>query len=1308
MSTIDYIDSDDEIIYTEEMINNLCSEEKEDLLDIDKIILAREKKSRRKLYEHNIYKSLISDIEIGKNILEKYNLAISSETPIEMIYKDNNNEYFSIRDSLSKQEDILEQLRFFKKEHSISLNDFILAYYFSNRYKSDNYLIKNLNQLKKLTSTEYTKEEWEIRKNRLNTIFNNRMEITRLKYEKIKDFYDSINSIPFSTSPEKIQESFELKDTKIKVKIKKENYLFDIDSGAIIFEELKVTNDFPYLQYNSFEKKYYKIFENTHTEEVLKIKDNFLNNLEEEEREKENSIYMIYRLEFYNKIYYILLDFNLEESTLSFKYPYNTSQKIYKDLGKIIPGIRFKDEKILDVSGSFEIKIDNYKEINFYYLTLFDEKFSRFLFLKEEKRPRSLMKNIKYHYRNYNEISLKNDYKISFFLEKIYINRYLVDFRSKFEEKDSNINEFSLVLSKLINYYENYDFSNTDIPIIVNPYTGRDGNGLGDNLREDDLSTLKSVPKGKKLINLINDAPEIFPVSEYGRKCLCPNQPIRIDEEDLPEWSNYLNKEAISVFPPENSVDKGKRKYIFACPTDDLVFNYIVNPDSKSPFPILPCCSQTVKNDYYENYNEIKADKEKFFASREGKKSSVGKGILKKVSPLASNQKGNLPLVLSQLLKKIYPAKEFYRYGLNKNSKISFFHCCLYASDHLKNLVDVVEDKRYLKNITYLNSVISKYNSLSVGEKDILADKLRDKIIEGKNIKINIEIAAQELYEFDSYGIKYLLENEPLDSKYFYKLMEYLFFVNIFVFSFKDGNVKLEKPNHRQYHQREIREGLPCLLLIKHEDESYPIYEIIRTDEEKLFGETLLNFMKNYIQKHGYIIASFVDDDYVVTKNYYSNINWNIILKNYKIEGQFINQNGRTYALNLRYGGEKDEIVTIFISSSFPFDAPKAHKIYKCEKNIAWKLLGKDYTIGSEGFWYNLNNCMKKIFVPVIGVKNKKENICYPYVSSEKSLRGVTKFNQINIIKKNAKIIIQIILWIWNLSEEDDLDKWFSYYISKGDKQTINSVVNHKIIIDYRFPLEITTPEEAIEYYSDYIPSIFGKDVIFLYDDLEKAVYQYLKNYISSTSGYGKIKNKAIVNVLETNNDFTKRISNRLIIDEKNYDDWYTYLQNEKKDRVVLDSNLMDRKRGFLYKNRDGNVFVVQNNIQHNLDVCILTSKVWRRLKYNLSYEVTLTNIWKFIAKDYRLMEALDIHSDEIINLANSYSKYYGIEIEDLYNALEYLAKEKIEFTVKEGDRDYITINYLEYINKENLKSPDPYIIFSYEDEAFATMLNIG
>ena len=1307
MSDFTIINTDDEEDYNESYIYSLCQENL-DLIDIEKIILNKEKEGRRKAYIKENYKDIIEDINIGKSIMEKFFIAEKTQTPIELIFKDKEANYFSVKEILHNNKEILSALKFFRNEYSITIDEFLFSYYISNIDKSDNFLLTNLNSIKNISGKEFLKEEWDEKKKAFDNLYNNRLEILSIKYKKIKDFYGEINDIPFLISPEKLNKSFNLDKTKVNVKIKKDKYYFEKDSGLIIFEELKASKHFPYIQYNSCLEKYYKIYDKLNFEDFMVVKDKIFKENIEEDDDDTDVIYILNYLEIGGKINYILLIIDLETSSLTFEYPLTYSDKIYEDIKNfLIPNIIYSEETIKSVNGSFEITIENYSVINFYYLIFFDKKFSNFIYLNESKRPRSLMKNVKYYYKNYDDSYLSEDYILTFNIENNYSNNYIVKFKSKFEEKNQNVKEFVLIFSKLLYYYKNYDFENTDLPIIKNPYTGKDGNGLGDNYveKETEIKTSKS----NKLNNLLTNAPEIFPSNSYGRKCICPNQPIIVQKEDLKDWEGHLDKDAISIFPPVNSVDKEKNKYIFACPTNNLVFNYIFNPDEKSPFPILPCCGQTSKNDLYEDYDEIKEDPTKYKGSLSSKKSNVSKTIKKGLNPVSSGEKGNLPPTLKDFLYNIYPNKKFLRYGLDKNSRVSLLHCCLYASKHLKYLLNLKINDKFLAYITFLTRLRDKYLNLDITKKDLLILKLRKDINNNEfNPIINKEVAYQELFNFNKFSIDFLLGEKDLDSFYFYKLLEYCFFLNIFVFSFKDGNISLEKPNHNHYHQREIRDTLPSIIIIKNQDYgSFPVYELVIEEkgETLLVEEKFLNAMKVYIYKNGYYITSIDNYTYKTTENYYNNINWNLILKNYLIVGQFLNDSGRAYALNVQYSEDKKDIMTIFIPNSFPLNAPETYKIYKVEKSIATKLFGNDFVIGSEGIWYSINDTKLGVFIPILGSKILEKNVCQSYITIEKRSKGIIKFKKINNIKKNSKIIIQIIIWLWSISEEENLKEWFDYYVSYGVKQEINSVCNEIINVEYRFPVYITNIVEGIQYYSEYIPSVFGRNTIFLYEELRNHVYQHLENYTSVAENNGKNSNKAIINIFNSIKDFTPKIYNTIIIGEKNFEDWYNKINYSNKS-LSLENNL--NRRAFTYKTSNGKIYIIQNTEDSSIKTAILISKIWSLIKINLGYSINLINIWKFIKKNKDIIPYLNLDTESIISLANSYSSRLLLDIKTLDDALDFLYRDKIELEIAEKDYDYITVNYMKYINKENKKSENYYTIYSYSDEKYAAMLDIS
>ena len=89
------------------------------------------------------------------------------------------------------------------------------------------------------------------------------------------------------------------------------------------------------------------------------------------------------------------------------------------------------------------------------YLCLMNDMFSSFFYVKENTSPRSFKKSMKYYFKNYEE---KGSYTLFFSIGKIRASHYLISFTTH-DSKRSNVSEFILILSKMITYYNEIDFS---------------------------------------------------------------------------------------------------------------------------------------------------------------------------------------------------------------------------------------------------------------------------------------------------------------------------------------------------------------------------------------------------------------------------------------------------------------------------------------------------------------------------------------------------------------------------------------------------------------------------------------------------------------------------------------------------------------------------------------------------------------------------------------------------------------------------------------------------------------------------------
>lgn len=1298
------IDSDEEIDYTIQDIDNICYQEEdinlEDLLETE--IEIKEKVNNQKNLDNIIY-----DINLGQNIIDKFVLASETNTPINFIFKDNEDNYFSLFDKLKGEEEIVSQFNYYNKKYDITVDNYLLAYFFANKKNKKSFLIEKINLLSRVSNLflendnfEDVVEKYEARLEALN-------KKTLEDYKKVEKFYQDLSKMSYSTSPEEMAKSLKLTETKVAIKVKDGEYDLNSDTGAIIFNNMKPSYYFPFIQYQGDEDKFYKLYdkENLVIEEVLKA-DKRINMLSEEEKDqRKNYIFVLARIPMLSREKYILLEFNLEKSLLVFSYPGNSIDLIRKKLPSLLEDIVMAPEEIKNIRGNFEINFPNYDNTRLFFLSLFESVFNKFLYVKEESKPRSLVsERNKYYFKTYTEEKNARNYKANFFIEPLYSDKYSIIFRSNIVNSNS-INEFALILSKLAWYYNHLDNEELKMnyELITEPYTGPDGKGLGAPLSEKKELVVNFTTN--KIDNLISTAPEIFPKSEYSRRCGCAKQPIIVGDEDVPDWQDYEfdgKKHEVTVFPPPESEQGGKR-FNFVCPNENNILSFIRNPDQLSEYPIVPCCTGKKKNNLYKRYDEIRADPEGFFNEREEAKGKTSQ--LKTVKLLTTDQVGFLPEELQCFLQKAYPNTHFTRVGVLKNSKSSMIHCALLASAHLSNLKG-----KNIKNNEKLDKLL-KFRKVYLEKNIIKREKITVAMRKNLNNFVEIISASQENYNLNEKQLELRISNpeEVFDSHYYYKLLENIFHINIFVFVYEEGKINLERPHHRFFHNREINLKLPSLLLFKHvTQKNFPVYELIGhdgtvkgTDFPFLYTDILTRFMKNYINKNPYYICeSHRSEDYTVRVNYYQNINWNYLLADYEIVGQAINDSGRIYRINIMVD---DEELSIYVPPAFPLNVPLRDKIVCGNKKLAIDLFEGRKREGSGGMWFCINGCSKGVFVPCEDVKKNKDP-CMAYELEKEKKISDNNFYQLNIANRNANIIKQVIVWCWNLSKLDSVDDWFKRYVVKNNSNLENNTFNNMpISIDYRFPLDIDETSAGIAYLSYFIPVVFRNGQIHLYDKLYDAIKQYLLNYKLMTRGLPKIANKGIINAFANEQDFKDLPFTRIIVGEKNWQEWINFVTVGEIISQEIEEEDNNKIRPFTYQDEKGHIYLIQNNIEGRIEVALLISKIWYNIKINLGFYTTNINIWNCLEKDERILEIAGLTRENIIERANSISDR---KIKNFCDAVQFLDRNEIKYEDKRICHYFLYKKDGTIIKEGNCKE-EFQEIFQYDNGKYASMLRI-
>ena len=226
-----------------------------------------------------------------------------------------------------------------------------------------------------------------------------------LKSFKVITIYKKIDGLKSSQDINKVIDSFNEDATEVEILISDSDYQFDKENAKIAFNSLKVTEEFPFIKMVLDGKLYYKI----HTQ--LENSESYIE-IEDSIEYEDNQIYIFYNISIYNKLYNDYIKIDLETSKMLLKYPSDGLSIMKEKIIFFYPNLKFIETEEKNMTGDFEITFKNYDETKLYYLTLFDNIFSEFLFVREVSTPRSLKENIKYYYVGTDENRAYNNYSI--------------------------------------------------------------------------------------------------------------------------------------------------------------------------------------------------------------------------------------------------------------------------------------------------------------------------------------------------------------------------------------------------------------------------------------------------------------------------------------------------------------------------------------------------------------------------------------------------------------------------------------------------------------------------------------------------------------------------------------------------------------------------------------------------------------------------------------------------------------------------------------------------------------------------------
>lgn len=859
-----------------------------------------------------------------------------------------------------------------------------------------------------------------------------------------------------------------------------------INTAPDLFANMKTSYDVPFVKYNDRYFSKYKVFSGDTFESrpPFKLFQQHFTKFEEK-----NMIYMILladpgtNLQEYTKNSYISVSLNLSKNILSFKYfvlSNRPEDEIIESIQNVMTGIKLVNRREKNYGANFNIYNTFIREDSFLDILISEpfiafnspRIFSAVLFADEYEKPISERKKLKVYYdtnigfeadtaievegREKNE-ELSKLASLGFYMTQyqsgindagVSKGRYTI---TEFVEGDDKIigtrntivkslflplkTPYIVVsVSKAVNRFVLFQFMNVFSRLLSiynqvrdvyeNEYDSLIPELKDEKTQEEELSLIlkpaKTIGKEKiGKINLTTIAPEIFTKS-YSRDCQYKNQPIIISESEIDSWKNRkIVKGTQNIERPIKQLGD----YNFVCPTD--IYPYVEfkqNLDDDRQFEKYPCCYKSQQGGVRQ---------------RERGTSQRSNVPIKTNKIMGEGGIANVPTSIEEILQGAFnKTLSFYRTG-SLISPSSFLACVALALD----------DPGYM-------------NLKTVEEKENYINQLRLEI--GSNG--NFLTTSSELFDVAE---KDRIENfkrldEFLDPSIYYRVVEELFNVNIFVFS---GS--LPKPNVEPVYTLEIsrfssipihsfKRGAPTILIYKHwgaetDHLEYPQCELIIVNIENQDAILFSDDIAKYLLKGYFISAGVYGRLYIPEKNIFENYSSEFIyqllqsdfLDSYMKKSpesrlpyataQIIDEKGKLCGLQLKtpYGE-----MTMGVPALPPQNLPLNTKIERPKLSDVLKVFTEE-TVGSPtgysyeddnivAVWFRLLSLEFGIQVPV-SPENKQQirkeyRKILPSVPENRFVLD-TKLSEIQRLlklQKDVNIIIQLVRWIFLIAIQDE------------------------------------------------------------------------------------------------------------------------------------------------------------------------------------------------------------------------------------------------------------------------------------------------
>ena len=913
-----------------------------------------------------------------------------------------------------------------------------------------------------------------------------------------------------------------------------------------------------------------------------------------------------------------------------------TSRIVQKRILSALPSIQIDEWEETEVNGHFKIFGLDIEEIGLLDLILLNKLFRAYFYVNERNAPGAAKRKLYLHFRSVLEIvdiepsrkqaKIKMSY-LQYVTQpgqkyKIQLSEGLTEMK-EFPTGTPYV-EFSLLkapnqqeaervintVSKLFQYYMNFpqdkSLRNREIEK-YNYYVPELG-------KENRLAATSSTIRPKqpavqtakdvsKITLLKRVAPEVF-VSNYATDCQKSEQPIPI-KDDIPSWvkkkfihGGQLRDRQILHYPPmrvvrENpSIDK---QWKFICPDDKFPFPGMKKnkQQNKDKYQYVPCCytkdhmDEAANSDYNEYYRGIPTKQIQTKTQQYINKTS-------KIIPAGNF--GVAPKSISKLLAINDESGTTYQVMGMPNNPNSFLDCILTAislkEPEYRRIISVKDKIQYVRNYRRL---------------------LRLRFESGQ---IRTELLKQELYDQSSEQIINGLTNQDLfmDPALYYRVLEEIYGINIFVFVSKQGNTinQLEIPRHRDFYVRTKRSDRPTVLIYKHPvsidrggvKTTAQCELILRKKNNNQFyqyhpvdNSQTISVLFNLFYRTTSIMEWIIDTGLisfnqrqVIQRDGLNQTNFVSFSPKQYITHQILDDYGKFRGLVFAYPqsstGSNPQTIIMITPPAQPLNLPNwtGGEIPTLGMVISFfsknKVTGASYidiqNRSIDGLWYQIHDRIFGIYFPIKPVTPSDQYPVGPDIPLNLSMfrrnvmmcrvqntvcslvrNPLSRVVRIRGLRKMNNMILNIIKWLFVISRKTlnmTADQFIQSLLISGPPVGGKSFSKYNLShVPHRFP-NISNINQAIQYLSRIAKGLIRENKVYLYSrKYFDSISYFLKNYEKNTEGLDIEIPVVIPGRLMDVDDFIANQDNLIFMTQNELINWLDSLDRDQRnsDNIV-------------------------------------------------------------------------------------------------------------------------------------------------------------